>query len=91
MVSFTLKPVAASRFPMSIQNADIASMFNEIADLLEIEGENVFCIRTYRNAARTVGDLRRSVQSMVKRDDDLTDLAGRLSERMQPKTLRWRE
>ncbi|MES2353422.1 MAG: DNA polymerase/3'-5' exonuclease PolX [Pseudomonadota bacterium] len=61
---------------MSVQNADIAAVFNEIADLLEIEGENVFRIRAYRNAARIVGDLRRSVQLMVEKGGDLTSLPG---------------
>lgn len=33
-------------------NADIAANFEEIADLLEIQGGNPFRIRAYRNAAR---------------------------------------
>ena len=37
-----------------VENADIARMFREVADLLEIEGENAFRIRAYRNAARVV-------------------------------------
>ena len=45
------------RFRMPSHNADIAAIFEEIADLLEIEGANPFRIRAYRNAARTIGDL----------------------------------
>lgn len=42
---------------MPIHNADIATIFEEIADLLEIDGENPFRIRAYRNAARTLREL----------------------------------
>lgn len=61
---------------MPIQNAEIAAVFDEIADLLEIEGANPFRIRAYRNAARTVGDLGRSVHSMVAQGADLDALPG---------------
>ncbi|HET7831516.1 MAG TPA: helix-hairpin-helix domain-containing protein [Gallionella sp.] len=40
--------------PIPVHNADIAAIFEEIADLLEIQGANPFRIRAYRNAARTV-------------------------------------
>ena len=36
---------------MPIHNQDIAAIFNEVADLLEIEGANPFRVRGYRNAA----------------------------------------
>jgi len=39
---------------MPIHNADIAAIFEEIAELLEIQNENPFRIRAYRNAARQV-------------------------------------
>ncbi len=45
-------PLAASyQYPA---NQAIAAIFNEIADLLEIEEANPFRVRAYRNAARTV-------------------------------------
>ncbi len=44
---------------MPIHNADIAAIFEEIADLLEIQGANPFRVRAYRNAARTVGEFGR--------------------------------
>ena len=51
---------------MSVHNADIARVFDEIADLLEIEeAGNAFRIRAYRNAARTINDLPHSVESML--------------------------
>jgi len=43
---------------MAVHNADIARVFEEIADLLEIQEANPFRVRAYRNAARTIGDLR---------------------------------
>lgn len=61
---------------MPIHNVDIASVFAEIADLLEIEGANPFRIRAYRNAARTVGELPEEARAMLKRGDDLTLLPG---------------
>ena len=33
-----------------MQNIQIAKIFNELADLLEIEGENPFKVRAYRYA-----------------------------------------
>jgi DNA polymerase/3'-5' exonuclease PolX len=39
---------------MPVHNADIAAQFEEIADLLDIRGDNPFRIRAYRKAARTV-------------------------------------
>jgi DNA polymerase (family 10) len=61
---------------MPIHNADIAALFEEIADLLEIQGANPFRIRAYRNAARVVGDLGRDARSMVDKGEDLTALPG---------------
>ena len=50
---------------MPVHNADITAVFEEIADLLEIEGSNPFRIRAYRNAARTLRDLPREVGAML--------------------------
>jgi DNA polymerase (family X) len=38
-----------------VDNREIARVFSEIADLLEIKGENGFKIRAYRTAADTIG------------------------------------
>ena len=35
-------------------NADVASLFDHLADLLEYQGENAFRVRAYRAAARTI-------------------------------------
>ena len=42
---------------MPVVNATISAIFDEIADLLDIQGANPFRIRAYRNAARTIGEL----------------------------------
>lgn len=61
---------------MPVHNADIAADFDELADLLEIEGANPFRIRAYRNAARTLRDLSGDVTAMLDKGEDLTELPG---------------
>ena len=61
---------------MPIYNADIADVFDEIADYLEIEGENPFRVRAYRNAARTVRGLGPELKDLVARGEDLTRFSG---------------
>lgn len=61
---------------MPIHNADVAAIFEEIADLLEIDGGNPFRIRAYRNAARGIAALGRDVRAMVDAGEDLTMLPG---------------
>jgi len=60
----------------ALGNAAIAESFEEIADLLEIGGENPFRIRAYRNAARTVTGLGTEAADLVARGEDLADLPG---------------
>jgi DNA polymerase (family 10) len=57
---------------MPIQTSDVVEVFEKVADLLEIEGENRFKVRAYRDAARTVGGHSRSVAEMVEQNKDLT-------------------
>jgi DNA polymerase (family X) len=61
---------------MPIHNADIAAVFDQIADLLEIKGENPFRIRAYRNAARTIGDLGQELRERCAQGADLTEIPG---------------
>ena len=61
---------------MPVHNADIARVFEEIADLLEIQEANPFRVRAYRNAARTVGDLRLDVAATIKAGKALPKLPG---------------
>ena len=59
---------------MPVHNEDIAVIFEEMADLLEIEDANPFRVRAYRNAARTVRSLSRELAEMVADGEDLTRL-----------------
>src|SRR5512139_290506 len=61
---------------MPVQNAEIAEMFDQTAELLEIKGDNPFRSRAYRNAARTIERLPKSVASLLKAGDDLSELPG---------------
>jgi len=59
-----------------MENKGIADIFTAIADILDIEGENPFRVRSYRNAARTIEDLSQSLESMVKTGMDLEEIPG---------------
>ncbi len=61
---------------MPVTNSEVSDIFNEVADLLEIEGANEFRVRAYRDAARTVSGLPRSVRQMLADGEDLTELSG---------------
>jgi DNA polymerase (family 10) len=59
-----------------VHNADIAKVFEEIADLLDLQEANPFRVRAYRNAARTVGDLRVDIAQTVAEGKPLPKLPG---------------
>lgn len=59
-----------------MENAKIARIFNEVADLLDIRGENPFRIRSYRAAARTIEDLPENLAAELEKGRDLTELPG---------------
>jgi DNA polymerase (family 10) len=69
-------------------NAEIARIFREVADQLELSRANQFRIRAYRNAARTVEESGRSIASIArtapKELEDLpgigADLAGKITQ-----------
>jgi len=61
---------------MTVHNAEIADRFEQIADLLELEGANSFRIRAYRNAARFVRGHPRSLAELVDEGADLAELPG---------------
>ena len=71
----------------SVHNADIARAFDEIADLLELEGANPFRVRAYRNASRIVGDTQVDLPAKLAEGGELpklpgigADLAGKIGE-----------
>ena len=61
---------------MPIQNAEIATLLDQTAELLEIEGANPFRVRAYRRAARTIEGLPQSAASLVAAGRDLSELPG---------------
>lgn len=48
-----------------MNNADIAQVFEELADLLELRGENAFRVRAYRTGAKAILELNRSVKEIL--------------------------
>jgi DNA polymerase (family X) len=68
-----------------MKNQEIAKIFNDVADVLEIKGENPFRIRAYRRAALNIEGLTRDVSEIPK--EELLkipgigqDLAGKIEE-----------
>jgi DNA polymerase (family 10) len=70
------------------ENIDIAKIFEDVADLLEMQGANQFRVRAYRTAARTVETLSVPCASLAKTDPKALqkfpgiakDLAGKICE-----------
>lgn len=46
-------------------NSDIASIFNDIAEMLTLKKDNIFKIRAYRKVARAITELAEPVEQMV--------------------------
>ena len=60
-----------------MQNSEIARLFEELSDLLEIQGANPFRVRAYRSAARSLTNLSESVAAIaVDESRQLVDLPG---------------
>lgn len=60
-----------------MNNAKIADIFDQVADLLEFKLANPFRVRAYRRGARTIRDLPESVTSIVNDSaKNLTDIDG---------------
>ena len=58
-----------------MRNLEIAKLFHEIADLLEIKDDNVFKIRAYRRAAMNLEALTEEVEAVAARGG-LAEIAG---------------
>jgi DNA polymerase (family 10) len=72
-----------------MKNTEVAALFNEIADILELHGENVFRISAYRRAAQNIEGLPRAIED-VAADGALqelpgigADLAGKIAEYLE--------
>jgi DNA polymerase (family 10) len=61
---------------MPVQNAEIAALFDQAAELLEIAGENQFRVRAYRRAARVIEGLPKAAGALLKSGRDLSELPG---------------
>lgn len=60
---------------MKTTNRDIATLFNNIADMLEIKGESRHRFLAYRNAAETIAELPRDLTA-IHADGELTQIDG---------------
>jgi DNA polymerase (family 10) len=71
-----------------MKNQQIAHIFNEIAELLELKGENVFRIRAYRRAAQNMDGLSRDVSTLSQEELEAIpgigkDLAAKIHEYLE--------
>lgn len=48
-----------------MENSEVARIFRNVADLLEIKGENPYKIRAYRNVARSIKELTVPLTELV--------------------------
>ena len=63
--------------PRTVENAEVARLFREMADLLEIQDANPFRVRAYRTAARTIDELTEPVAGLAADEGDgLQELPG---------------
>jgi DNA polymerase (family 10) len=61
---------------LRIHNVAIAQVFSDMADLLEIKGDNPFRVRAYRTAARTVNGLSQDISELLANGEDLSRFPG---------------
>jgi DNA polymerase (family 10) len=59
-----------------VHNSDIAEIFSEIGDLLEIQDANPFRVRAYRNAARALLSYGPNLQAMLRQGQEVPHLPG---------------
>lgn len=59
-----------------MSNAEMVRLLEQYADLNEIDGENSFKVRAYRNAAEAIASLGEAVAAMVAAGEPLTDIKG---------------
>jgi len=59
-----------------MKNTEVATIFQDIADLLELKGENIFKIRAYQKAARAIEYYPRELKAMIDEGEDLQSIAG---------------
>ena len=76
-----------------MRNLEIAAVFNQIADLLEILGANPFRVRAYRKAAANIEGLTESIEDVALRNiaGIGEDLAAKIEEYLQTGKLEFHE
>lgn len=60
---------------MTLTNRDIADLFERISDLLEIKGEIIHRVLSYRRASESIRDVPRDLR-VIAREGGLTDIPG---------------
>ncbi|MGF1503920.1 MAG: helix-hairpin-helix domain-containing protein, partial [Anaerolineae bacterium] len=58
-----------------MNNREVAAIFYEVADMLQIKGEIIHRVLSYRRAAETIEQLPRDINA-IHAEDGLTDLPG---------------
>lgn len=77
-----------------MKNQEVAKIFSEVADILEIKGENPFRIRAYRKAALNIEELTEDIAAIAARESLEKipgigkDLAGKILEIISTGTCR---
>ncbi len=69
-----------------MKNTAIAKVFQDMADLLELKGENPFKIRAYQRAARAIEHLPKEIEIMLEEGEDLQSIPG-VGEAIAKKTI----
>ncbi|MGD1153855.1 MAG: DNA polymerase/3'-5' exonuclease PolX [Syntrophales bacterium] len=59
-----------------MKNSEIARVFHDMADLLELKGENLFKIRAYRRAAQVIEHLPKKMAVMLEQGEDFKEIPG---------------
>lgn len=82
---------------MSLTNRDIADIFDNIADMLQLKGENIHRYLSYRNAAESIRELPRDLRTIAI-EDKLTEipkigktLAAKITEMLETDQLEFYE
>ncbi|HLF80837.1 MAG TPA: helix-hairpin-helix domain-containing protein, partial [Anaerolineales bacterium] len=58
-----------------MNNSDVAEVFDNIADFLEIKGEQIYRVLAYRRGAEAIRNLGRDINK-VWQDEQLEDIPG---------------
>lgn len=83
-----------------MNNSQIAALFEELADIMEIAGENYLKIRAYRNAAVTISQLPQDLNQIPsEKISEIPGLGKAISEKIQgalknntfPTLEKWRQ